>query len=180
VRIPIDTVLLVLGPHLDEGGPCARNNPDAEDWIAALVAVWGQCGMPVLHVRHDAGGRDATAPRPGPEETSVLAAPFGDAFIGTGLEKRLAAGGHTTLVVCGAPTDDAVAATARHAGCLGFRVFVAADACWAPERTGFAGETWPAETVHGVALAGLHGAYASIVEARTACEAAALIASRRK
>jgi nicotinamidase-related amidase len=180
MRIPIDTVLLSVGPR--QTSAAARNNPDAEDWIEALLAVWRQCGMPVLHVRVGRPGHGPAAPGgPGPAgDEPQITSQTGDAFLGTGLDERLTSGGHTTLVICGAPTDGAISSTARHAAGLGFRVFVAADACWAEQLRDPFGETWPAETVHGVALAGLHGAHASIVEARTACEAAALIASRRK
>jgi nicotinamidase-related amidase len=138
--------------------------------------------MPVVHVGADRAGPvrafvEGLEPQP---NEAIFPAPGGNAFAGTGLEQRLEAGGHTTLVICGAPTDGAVAMTARHAGGLGFRVFVAADACWTVERTDPYGGTWPADTVHRVALAGLHDAHAAVVDARSACEAAALIASRRK
>lgn len=193
MRIPIDTVLLLVDLQNAIHDACwgRRNNPDAEDWAAALLAVWRDCRMPVVHVRHDSveprspyrpGGPghpflDGLEPAPG---EAVIGKQTGSAFVGTGLEDLLAAGGHTTLVVCGVLTHNSVATTVRHAGCLGFRVFVASDACWAVEQTDSTGKVWPAEAVHRLALAGLHGEYATIVEARMACEAAALIASRRK
>lgn len=185
MRIPIDTVLLAIGlPGAAPGASACPEGQEPETVARAttLLAVWRQCEMPVLHVRDERAdriGADRDGVSPLPDE-AVVAMRTGNAFAGTNLEERLDAGGHTTLVVCGAETDDAVAATARHAASLGFRVFVAADACWTVDRAGPSGETWPATVVHHVALAGLHGAYATIVDARSACEAAALIASRRR
>ncbi|MCP8940538.1 cysteine hydrolase [Alsobacter sp. SYSU M60028] len=193
MRIPIDTVLLVVDVQHAIDDPCwgPRNNPDAEGNIAALIATWREAGMPLVHVRHDSveprspyrpgapghGFKPQAEPQPGER---VVAKSTGSAFAGTGLEELLAEGGHTTLVVCGALTHNSVETTVRHAGCLGFRVFVPEDACWAAARVDRAGRQWSAEEVHALSLANLHGEYATVVDTRAAMLAALVIASRRR
>jgi nicotinamidase-related amidase len=181
VRIPIDTVLLAFGSGRPAPPHEQDQEPGPESRAGALLAVWRRCGMPVLHVLHD-----GAAPLPHQREgftafadAGVLGPSRGDAFAGADLEERLEAGGHTTLVMCGTGPDDAVAATALGAAARGFRVFVVADACWAAGRAASAGTSAPVR-MQPPALPELHGAHAAIVDARTACEAAAAIASRRK
>ncbi len=82
------------------------NRAEADPAVAALLAVWSEEALPVFHV-------DSTAP---------------GAFAGSDLEASLDAVGATTLVVCGGPPPDAVAATARDAAGRGYRVFLVGDA----------------------------------------------------
>ncbi len=155
MRIPIDTVLIVIdmqdaidGSRLgaaQQSGRGARGSPRCS-------AAWREAAMPIVHVRHDS--TEPHSPyRPGspghafkpeamplPGET-VIAKSTGSAFVGTELEALLTKGGHTTLVVCGVLTHNSVETTVRHAGCLGFRVFVPGDACWAVDRTDLEGGT---------------------------------------
>ena len=95
------------------------------------------------------------------------------AFVGTGLEGLLDELGATTLVLCGVLTPNSVEATARHAGNLGYQVFVVADACWAVDKIDLRGKRWPAEDVHALSLAHLEGEYATVVDAATTLRAAA-------
>lgn len=191
MRIPVDTVLLVIDVQraIDHPSWGPRNNPDAEARIAALLATWREEGLPIVHVRHDSV-EPGSPYRPGqplhgfkpeaqplPHET-IVPKRSGSAFVGTDLEARLEAGGHTTLVVCGVLTSNSVETTVRHAGCLGFRTFLAGDACWAVGRRDAAGRVWPAEAVHDLSLAHLDGEYARVVGAAEACAAARLIAAR--
>ena len=74
------------------------------------------------------------------------------AFVGARLEEALDALGATTLVVCGVLTHNSLEATARHAGDLGYRVFVVADACWAVDVNDLDGRLWRAEDVHALSL----------------------------
>lgn len=187
MRLPIDTVLMPVDVQraIDASDWGPRNNPEAERAIAGLLAAWRGAGMPVVHVRHDSV--DPSSPyRPGqmlhgfkPEAEPLPGEPVigkrtGSAFVETGLEALLTAGGHTTLVVCGVLTHNSVATTVRHAGCLGFRVFVPADACWAVDVADAAGRAWPAEDVHAMALATLAGEYATVTDAAAATAAATL------
>lgn len=193
MRIPIDTALIVIDMQDAIADPVwgPRNNPDAEHRIAALIGTWREAAMPIVHVRHNS--TEPNSPyRPGspghafipevmplPGET-VIAKSTGSAFVGTKLEALLTKGGHTTLVVCGVLTHNSVETTVRHAGCLGFRVFVPGDACWAVDRTDLEGGIWPAEAVHALSLANLHGEYATVVDTRATIVAATMIAARRR
>ena len=187
MRIPKDTALLVIDMQkaIDEPRWGPRNNPDAERKIARLLAAWRAAAMPVIHIRHDP--TDPQSPyRPGqpghdfkpeamplPGET-VVAKQVTSAFIGTGLERRLNGAGRTTLVICGVLTHNSVEATVRHAGNLGFRVFVVADACWSVETRDLAGRVWSAADVHVLSLTHMQGDYAQVTDARTAAAAAEL------
>lgn len=174
-RLPSDTVLMIVDVQraIDDPKWGPRNNPDAEGRIAALLAAWRKAGMPIVHVRHDS--TEAQSPyrpdtpghdfkseaQPAPGE-SVIGKSANSAFIGTGLEERLNAMGATTLVICGVLTHNSVEATVRHAGNLGFRVFVPADAGWAVEVRDLTGKLWPAEDVHQLSLAVMHSEYARV------------------
>jgi nicotinamidase-related amidase len=70
---------------------------------------------------------------PGAQDT-VLQKTSMDAFLSTDLEARLQAAEIQSVVLCGVYGDACVASTARTAAELGFRVFVAEDACaaWEP------------------------------------------------
>ena len=152
-----------------------RNNPGAEANVARLLAAWRARGGPVYHVRHDStepqsayrpgqAGNDFKAealPLPG---EPVIVKRTNSAFIGTNLEPRLRAAGHTTLVIAGVTTNNSVEATVRMAGNLGFATYVAADACFTFDKKLLDGRTMPAEDVHAVSLANMHGEYASVVD----------------
>ena len=185
MRLPKDTVLIVIDVQMAIDDPRwgPRNNPDAERKIARLLATWRATGMPVIHVRHDSVEPQSPY-RPGqpgnafkPEAAplageSIIAKRVNSAFIGAGLERLLDAGGRTTLVICGALTHNSVEATVRHAGNLGYRVFVVADACWSVEKRDLAGRLWPAADVHVLSLSHMQGEYAQVTDARSAAEAA--------
>jgi nicotinamidase-related amidase len=188
MRLPVDTVLLPidLQQAIDDPRWGPRNNPGAEERIAALLAAWRVASMPIVHVRHDSvdpaspyrTGQPLHAFKPVAEPRDgeiVVAKSSGSAFVGTTLEGLLTAAGQTTLVVCGVLTHNSVATTVRHAGCLGYRVFVAADACWAVDMKGREGRHWPAADVHEQTLAALSGEYAVIADAAE-CIAAAEVA----
>lgn len=73
----------------------------------------------------------ALSPAPG---EAVLKKTSMDAFLTTDLDARLRAAGVQSVVVCGVYGDACVESTARSAAELGYRVFVAEDACasWEP------------------------------------------------
>jgi nicotinamidase-related amidase len=193
MRIPRDTVLLVVDVQQAIDDPCfgPRNNPGAEANIAALLASWRAAGFPVVHVRHDSV--EPRSPyRPGQpghgfkpealplEGERVVPKQTNSAFVGTDLEAVLTEIGCTTLVACGVLTSNSLEATVRHAGNLGYRVFVPQDACWAVDKRDLTGRLWPAGDVHALSLAHLEGEYAKVVDTATTLAAAALTASRRK
>lgn len=152
-----------------------RNNPDAEQVIARLLARWRSVAWPVLHVAHDS--TLATSPlRPGQAGNEIKAEvqPLADepiyrktvnsAFIGTGLEAVLRAKGAKALVLVGLTTNHCVSTTARMAGNLGFRTYVIADATAAFDRLTVNGRLRPANEVHEAALSDLHGEFATVVD----------------
>jgi len=193
MRLPSDAALILvdLQQAIDDPRWGPRNNPHAEQSIAALLAAWREEGLPIVHVRHDSvepgspyrpdrpthAFRPETAPALG---EAVVGKRAHSAFVDTSLEETLDSLGATTLVICGVLTHNSVEATARHAADLGYRVFVVADACWAVAVADGAGGFWPAEIVHRVALACLAGEYASIVDAETTLAAARLAKARRR
>jgi nicotinamidase-related amidase len=186
-RIPRDTALLLIDVQraIDDPKWGPRNNPDAEQKIAALLAAWRAAQMPIVHVRHDSkepqspyrpqmpghAFKAEAAPQDGER---VIGKQVNSAFIGTKLGGLLQRDVITTLAVCGVLTHNSVEATVRHAGNLGYRVLVAADACWAVDVIDLTGRNWPAEDVHQLSLAVMNGEYATITEA------AALIAATKR
>lgn len=155
-----------------------RNNPGAEQNIAALLASWRAQGGPVVHVRHIS--RSSSSPfapgQPGAEfQDALLPLPqehvveknVTDAFIHSGLERWLRVRGIEELVIVGVATNYSVEASARTAGNLGFRTVVVSDATFAFAMTDYAGTARTADEVHAMALANLDGEYATIKDTRT-------------
>jgi nicotinamidase-related amidase len=150
-----------------------RNNLDAEQNIARLLAEWRARKWPIIHVKHDSTSPDSPF-RPGQEGNDFLplTAPLPDetvvskkvhsAFIGTDLMPRLEAMGRPPLVICGVLLANSVEATVRNAANLGFSVRLPADACWSCDKRDLTGRLWPAEDVHQLTLALLDGEYAEI------------------
>jgi len=152
-----------------------RNNATAEANIARLLEVWRRLGRPIVHVRHHsteplsplrpaqpgAAFKPEAEPEPG---EPVYTKSVNSAFIGTTLDADLRARDIGKLVIAGITTDHCVSTTARMAGNLGYRVWVAADACATFERRDHTGRTLTAETVHQAALASLHGEFATVAD----------------
>lgn len=151
-----------------------RNNPQAEQNIARLLARWRSSAAPVVHVFHDS--RSATsslnpshpgnAPKP---EALPLAgeAEFrknvNSAFIGTGLETHLRQAGIERLVVVGLTTNHCVSTTVRMAGNLGFDAAIVSDATATFDRKTVDGRNRPAQEVHDAALSDLNEEFATVV-----------------
>jgi nicotinamidase-related amidase len=170
---PAALLLIDLQQGLDEPHWGERNNPEAEQQVAVLLAAWRQAGWPVLHVQHLSQHPDsplrpeapgcAFKPDVQPEAGEpVFQKIVNSAFIGTMLEAHLRQAGINTLVMVGLTTDHCVSTTARMAGNLGFDVVVVADATATFERTGPDGAHYPAEQMHRLALASLHGEFARV------------------
>jgi nicotinamidase-related amidase len=193
MRLPADAVLIVIDVQeaIDDQRWGPRNNLEAEANIASLIAAWRAEELPLIHIRHDS--IDPASPyaphRPG-HRFKLCAVPLAgetvvgkntnSAFVGTALESMLDELGATTLVLCGVLTPNSVEATARHAGNLGYQVFVVADACWAVDKVDLRGKHWRAEDVHALSLAHLKGEYASIVDTVTTLRAAAMARARQR
>lgn len=151
-----------------------RNNPWAEANMARLLQAWRSARRPVIHVQHmstsptsllrpDAPG-NAIQPIVAPQgDEPVIRKTVNSAFIGTDLEARLRKAGITTLVIVGLTTNHCVSTTTRMAGNLGFTAWVVEDATAAFDTLSFDGTLYPAETIHAVSLANLHGEFATVV-----------------
>jgi nicotinamidase-related amidase len=193
MRLPCDAALIVINMQIAIDDPRwgPRNNAGAESLIAALISAWRAEALPLVHIRHDSTEPDSPY-RPGspghafkPEAAplageTVIGKSANSAFIGSALEETLDALGVTTLVVCGVLTHNSVEATVRHAGNLGYRVFLVADACWAVDKTDLSGRLWPAADVHALSLANMHGEYADVVSGAMTLQAAAMANARRR
>jgi nicotinamidase-related amidase len=179
VSLSSDAALLVIDVQqgLDDPRWGERNNPEAEQRIADLLAAWRAGRRPVIHVQHlslepqsplreDAPGHAFKAEAlPMPDEP-VFRKHVNSAFIGTDLEAHLRANGIDTLVVVGLTTDHCVSTTARMAGNLGFTVTVVDDATATFERRGPDGAHYSADLMHRAALASLHREFATVLSTR--------------
>lgn len=170
------TALLIVDVQkgFDDPGWGPRNNLEAEERAAELLAAWRGAGLPVFHARHlsaesgsplapgGSGGeiKEAVLPEEGEH---VVEKRVNSCFIGTDLEARLRLAGIRSLAVCGLTTDHCVSTTVRMAANLGFETYVVSDACATFERRGPDGKVFPAQEVHEVALASLHGEFAEVV-----------------
>lgn len=174
---PPALLLIDVQQGLDDASWGARNNPDAEKQIGALLAAWRQARWPVVHVQHmsqepgsplreDAPG-NAFKPEAVPQDGEpVFQKTVNSALIGTTLEGHLRREGIHALVIVGITTDHCVSTTVRMAGNLGFEVVVVEDATATFERTGPDGIRYSAEQMHRAALASLHGEFGQVQSAR--------------
>jgi nicotinamidase-related amidase len=170
-------LLVDVQQGLDDPRWGARNNPQAEQRIADLLAAWRVTGRPVIHVQHlslrpqsplraDAPGHAFKVEALPMADEPVFRKHVNSAFIGTDLEAHLRANGIDSLVVVGITTDHCVSSTARMAGNLGFAVTVVEDATATFERRGPDGTHYSADLMHRAALASLHGEFATVRSAR--------------
>ena len=155
----------------------SRNNPDAESVMTSLLSHWRKIGEPVIHVRHISrtpgslfwpgqAGVEFQAPLAPLDSEHVVEKNVPDAFINTGLERWLCARSIESVVIVGVSTNNAVEATARTCGNLGFKTYVIADATFAFAKHDFDGILRSAQEVHAMALANLHGEYATVLTAQ--------------
>jgi nicotinamidase-related amidase len=155
-----------------------RNNPDLEANIARLLDAWRRTERPIIYVQHlsrlknsplapgqpGVDIKDEVRPRPG---EPIVQKSVNSAFIGTSLEADLRAAAQSVLVVTGMQTNMCVSTTARMAGNLGFDTYVVSDATATFDNTGPDGRVWPAQVLHDVALADLHGEFATVLDTAT-------------
>ncbi len=173
---PTTALLLIdVQQGFDDPRLGSRNNPQAEATIAQLLAAWRSASRPIIHVQHlslepnsplraeVAGAAFKPEAQPLPDEP-IVQKHVNSAFIGTDLRAQLDAAGIDALVVVGLTTNHCVSTTARMAGNFGYQTFVVEDATATFDRVGADGTLYPAELVHGVSLANLHGEFAQVVD----------------
>jgi nicotinamidase-related amidase len=182
--LPRNAALLVidLQKAIDHPSWGERNNPEAEQNIAAVLGAWRRTQRPIYHIRHDSV-EPASYYRPGQPGNNFKPAvqPLGgetiipkttnSAFIGTGLEAGLRAAHQTLLVVTGVITNNSVEATVRMAGNLGFETYLVEDACFTFGRKDWSGMWRTAAEVHAMSLANLDGEYCAVVRTKEVLEA---------
>lgn len=153
-----------------------RNNPDAEEKMATLLAHWRGRRWPIFHIRHASTDPKSTYRRGQPlfefkkevrpiDGETIIEKSTNSAFIGTSLEVMLRSRGIAQVVIAGVITNNSVEATARMSGNLGFQTFVASDATATFGRHDFAGRWRTADEVHSMSLANLDGEYATVLSA---------------
>jgi nicotinamidase-related amidase len=151
---------------LDDPQYGARNNPECEKRIAALLRAWRSASQPVLYTRHISSRLGsplaassafvAIKPTVLPREGElVFDKTTNSAFKVPAFAQALAALKPNEVVFAGMATDACVTACAREAKDLGYAVALAADGCATFDRINGAEVPYPAETVHGVALSAL-------------------------
>lgn len=177
-HLPENAVLLVVDVQKGFDGyneALHRNTPALETNIARLLDAWRRTKRPVIFVQHvskEQGSplrpnqpgveiKDEVRPHPG---EPVVQKSVNSAFIGTTLEADLRAQGRQILVVTGMQTNYCVSTTVRMAGNLGFETYVVSDATATFDNTGPDGRVWPAQILHDVSLADLHGEFATVID----------------
>ncbi|WP_314225430.1 cysteine hydrolase family protein [Streptomyces zaehneri] len=152
----------------------ARNNPGADDNIAALIDVWQGTGRPVVFVRHDSV-KPGSPLRLGYEGNDFkeyveerrgkgsgaelfLTKTVNSAFLGTpDLGAWLSAEGIPQIVVAGIQTNMCAETTARMGGNLGYDVLFAYDATYTFDLEGPFGWRRSAEEIAQASAVSLHG-----------------------
>jgi nicotinamidase-related amidase len=170
-----DPALLVIDVQhgMDNPRLGARNNPDAEERIADLIAAWRTAGRPVIHVKHNSTEAESQLRPELPgnaikkQALPIAGEPLfqknvNSAFIGTDLEKYLRSRGIESLVMVGLTTEHCISTSARMAANLGFNVTLVADATAAFEKRGYDGAHYSADFVHNVELANLNREFAAV------------------
>lgn len=152
----------------------ARNNPGADDNIAALVDVWQGSGRPVVFVRHDSvkpgsplrlgyegnDFKEYVEKRRGKGTGAELfvTKTVNSAFLGTpDLGAWLSAQGISQIVVAGIQTNMCAETTARMGGNLGYDVLFAYDATYTFDLEGPFGWRRSADEIAQASAVSLHG-----------------------
>jgi nicotinamidase-related amidase len=152
----------------------ARNNPDCDANIEALVSEWRAHSRPVVFVQHDSA--DALSPlhptNPGNALKSFLTgAPdllirksVNSSFHGTpDLDAWLRQNNISTIVICGITTNHCCETTARVGGNLGYTVYFAFDATHTFDRSDLAGGMVSAAELSRITAINLHNEFATVV-----------------
>lgn len=179
VMIPKTAALVIIDVQkgFDDPRWGTRNNADAEENIAILLAGWRETGRPVFHVQHMSTSESSPL-HPGQEGNEIkdLVKPergepliqktVNSSFIGTNLESLLREKHCETLVITGLTTNHCVETTTRMAGNLGFNTYLVSDATATFNRTGPDGRVYTADEIQAVSLANLNEEFATIISTK--------------
>lgn len=152
-----------------------RNNPAAEDNIAALTAAWQQARDPIVVVRHDSvepasplrpdqPGNDLQPMLDGIRAALLFGKNVNSAFHGeVDLHAWLTGRGISEIVLCGIQTNMCVETTTRVAGNLGYDATVAIDATYTFDAKGPDGAVLSADQLYAATATNLHdGGFAKV------------------
>jgi nicotinamidase-related amidase len=152
-----------------------RNNPQAEENMARLQAVWRKRKGTIIYSKHlsvlpksplhhtnKEGTEFKDIIKPSPDEP-VFTKQVNSAFIGTELEIYLSEQKITTVVITGLSTQHCVSTTTRMSGNLGYQTYLVSDAIAAFEITDHKGKTHSANMVQELELAMLQKEFATIL-----------------
>jgi len=151
-----------------------RNNKDAEEKAAQILAKWRSLNLPIYHIIHssqDPNSRlhqshagfeicELLKPRDG---EALIIKHVNSAFIGTDLKEQLDSEGITNLVIVGLTTNHCISTTTRMAGNFGYETILIDDATATFDRIGLHGEKYPSEIVHQISIANLKDEFATII-----------------
>ena len=198
LAVAADAALVVIDvqkgfEELGFWGP--RNNPGADENIAALVDVWQETGRPVVFVRHDSVTPRSPL-RPGQEGNDfkeyveerrgkggagggaelLVTKSVNSAFLGApDLGAWLTGQGVGQIVLAGIQTNMCVETTARMGGNLGYDVLVAYDATHTFDLSGPFGWRRTAEELAQASAVSLHGGgFARVLTTKEIVAAAAV------
>jgi nicotinamidase-related amidase len=140
----------------------------------ALLERARGAGIPVFHIRHDAGAGSPYDVRAPIGQISDEVAPTGDepvvtknypnSFIGTDLEARLRAAGVSNVILAGFMTHMCINSTARGAFNLGFHPTVVAAATATRDLPGAGSSVVAADALQAASLAALRDLFAVVAE----------------
>ena len=151
-----------------------RNNPQAEENIAKLIAAWREKNRKIIFIQHMSNNPKSTlfVGQVGNEYKDIVAPTENDvlfhknvhsAFIGTNLEEYLRQNDINRVVITGIATNFCVSTTARMAGDLGFETYVVNDGTACFNKKDYDGSVVEADVVHKVSLANLSQEFATII-----------------
>ncbi|WP_336921073.1 cysteine hydrolase family protein [Aquipuribacter sp. SD81] len=190
VDLAPDAALVVVDVQcgFDEPAWGARDNPDAEVHVAALLRAWQATSRPVVIVRHDSVHPDSPLAPGGtgnalkPEVVRLLvrepdllvSKTVNSSFHGSpDLAAWLSGRGIRQVVVCGVQTNFCCETTARVGANLGFDVLYVLDATWTYDLPGFSGGTVSAAQLREVTATNLANEFCRVVSTGTLLAAAA-------
>ena len=179
---PPALVVVDVQRGFDDAAWGARNNPECERHIGALLARWRERGRPVVLVRHDSvePGSPLRPGQPGNAFKDVVA---GDAdlvvaksvhssFHGSpSLHEFLRRRDIRTLYVCGITTNHCCETTARVGADLGYDVRFVLDATHAFDRADAWNGVVSADEAMRMTAGNLHGEFATVVDTAAALRA---------
>lgn len=151
-----------------------RNNKNAEEICATILAKWRTLQLPIFHIIHSSQNPDSrlhkTHPgfeirdevKPLPDEP-VIEKEVNSAFIGTDLKSILETQNIDTLVIVGLTTNHCISTTTRMAGNYDFKTYLISDATATFDRKGVNGEVFPSEIIHQTTLASLNEEFAIVI-----------------